>query len=117
METGSEPCWPPARLPVYPSTRLPADQSNAAPVMMFRINNHGEPCEIAFVCVGCPLASPPVPNIWYSFGPVVASRFAQKSVVIALYVTSVTMRVILPFLISQNTWPPNWPLYRCWSIE
>jgi len=27
-------------------------QSNAAPTMIFRINNHGDPCEIEFVCVG-----------------------------------------------------------------
>ena len=38
-------------------------QSNAAPTMIFRINNHGDPCEIEFVCVGWPLASPPVPCI------------------------------------------------------
>jgi hypothetical protein len=37
-------------------------QSNAAPTISFLINNHGDPCEIEFVCVGCPFASPPVPN-------------------------------------------------------
>ena len=38
-------------------------QSNAAPTMIFRISSHGDPCEIEFVCVGWPLASPPVPCI------------------------------------------------------
>jgi len=37
-----------------PSFRFayPSGQSNAAPTIIFRINNHGEPCEIEFVCVG-----------------------------------------------------------------
>src|SRR4029079_2802731 len=38
------------------------DQSNAAPTMIFLMSSQGDPCEIEFVCVGCPLASPPVPN-------------------------------------------------------
>ncbi len=38
------------------------DQSKAAPTIILRIRIHGEPCEIEFVCVGCPFASPPVPN-------------------------------------------------------
>jgi hypothetical protein len=37
-------------------------QSNAAPTIIFLISSHGEPCEMEFVCVGWPFASPPVPN-------------------------------------------------------
>ena len=64
--------------------QIHGNQSNAAPTMIFRISVHGLPCEIEFVCVGWPFASPPVPCFWYSPGPVTASRLPQKSVVIAL---------------------------------
>ena len=64
------------------SAALPANQSNAAPTMILRINSQGDPCEIELVCVGCPFASPPVPCICHSC--VTASRLPQKSVVIAL---------------------------------
>src|SRR5262245_7167347 len=59
-------------------------QSKAAPTMIFRILSHGDPCEMLLVCVGWPLASPPVPCITHSSLPVMASRLAQNSVVMAL---------------------------------
>ena len=34
----------------------------------------------------------------------------QNSTLFAWYATSRSMRVILPLLISQNVWPPNWKL-------
>ncbi len=58
-------------------------QTKAPPTMMFRTSSHGDPCERLWVCVGCPFASPPVPCISYWSGPETASRFAQKSVVMA----------------------------------
>ena len=59
-------------------------QAKAAPTRIFRIRSHGDPWEMLLVCVGCPLASPPVPNIRQDSLPEMASRFPQKSVVIAL---------------------------------
>src|SRR5262245_58057676 len=56
----------------------------AAPTMIFLIRMYGDPCEMLLVCVGCPFASPPVPNMRHESWPPSASRFAQKSVVIAL---------------------------------
>ncbi len=62
----------------------PLDYANAAPTMIRRIRIHGDPCEMLLVWVGCPLASPPVPNICQCSLPEMASRLAKKSVVIAL---------------------------------
>src|SRR5262245_36731297 len=60
------------------------NQEYAAPTMIFLIRMYGDPCEMLLVCVGCPFASPPVPNIRHELWSPMASRFAQKSVVIAL---------------------------------
>src|SRR6478672_7696112 len=62
----------------------PIDYAYAAPTIIFLIRMCGDPCEMLLVCVGCPLASPPVPNIFHVSWLPIRSRFAQKSVVIAL---------------------------------
>ena len=59
-------------------------QLYAAPTIIRLIRHHGEPCDGWLICTGWPLASPVVPNISQCSFPVIASRFCQKSVVIAL---------------------------------
>ena len=70
------------QLPNYPITK--SVYAYAAPTMIFLIRMCGEPCEMLLVWVGWPFASPPVPNICHVSWLPIASRFAQKSVVIAL---------------------------------
>src|SRR2546423_8553985 len=68
-------------------------------------------------CDGSPLPSLGAPYCCQYDGPAMASHACQKSVVRAWYATRESMLPFLPFLISQNASPPNWKLYRCWSIE
>ena len=60
------------------------DYAYAAPTRILRMRRYGDPCEMLLVCVGWPLASPPVPCISHDSLPEIASRLPQKSVVIAL---------------------------------
>src|SRR5262245_44482317 len=62
----------------------PSAQAYAAPIISFRMRMYGDPWVMLLVWVGCPLASPPVPNIRHDSLPEIASRLPQKSVVIAL---------------------------------
>jgi hypothetical protein len=43
----------------------PPRYAYAAPTMIFLMRMYGLPCEMLLVCVGWPLASPPVPNIFH----------------------------------------------------
>ena len=66
------------------SSKPPLRYAYAAPTMILRMRSHGEPCEMLLIWVGCPFASPLVPNICHDSLPEMASRWPQKSVVIAL---------------------------------
>ena len=52
------------------------------------------------------------PSSYVAWPPSPSHEF-QKSVVRDWYATSRNISPRLPFLISQNTCPPNWKLYRC----
>src|SRR6266511_4203138 len=67
-----------------PALHVRRGYAYAAPTMIFRIRHGADPCDGWFDCTGCPLASPVRPWCSHVSGGPTASRFAQKSVVIAL---------------------------------
>ena len=53
-------------------------------------------------------------------GPCPSEAQIRNSIVLPLRTTFGPWLVVdddLPFLISKYSWPPNWALKRCWSME
>ena len=77
---------------------------------MFRNLVGAAPWPVPMTCWGCPFPQLGVPQSVHSSREQIASMEFQKSVVIPEYEQFFSIRVRLPFLISQPISVPNWKL-------